>query len=240
MPCSRAAFHIAAPFFVFHPEKTRGNAKKTGNPVFPPIDWIMIVKSSEFVTSAVKPEHYPEPVLPEIAFAGRSNVGKSSLINTLVNRKNLVKTSSTPGRTQLVNFFDVNKAFTFVDLPGYGYAKVPKKVQKSWGPMIETYLSTRETLKGVVLLLDIRRVPPGKEEMELMDWFDHFGIPAIIVLTKADKFSKQKMGKQHRLIAEAVNRSKDYLVPFSSKSRLGKEKLWARIDDLLETPEAPG
>lgn len=197
----------------------------------------MIIKSSEFVTSAVKPDQYPEALLPEIAFAGRSNVGKSSLINTLVNRKNLVKTSGTPGRTQLVNFFDINAAFSFVDLPGYGYAKVPKSVQKTWGPMIETYLSTRTTLKGVVLLLDSRRHPPGKEELNLIDWLSHFNIPAIFVLTKADKFSKQKLKVQHRKIADAISRTEEDLIPFSAKSRLGKEKLWARIERLVLVPE---
>ena len=129
----------------------------------------MIIKSAEFVTSAVKPSQYPPELLPEMAFSGRSNVGKSSLINKLVNRRHLVKTSRTPGRTQLINFFDINEAFTFVDLPGYGYAKVPAAVQKKWGPMIETYLSGRKTLRGVVSLMDIRR-QPGVEERNLADW----------------------------------------------------------------------
>ena len=119
----------------------------------------MHVKSAEFVTSAVKPDQYPPAKYPEMAFAGRSNVGKSSLINTLVNRKRLVKTSSTPGRTQLINFFSINEDFTFVDLPGYGYAKVPQHIRKKWGPMVETYLASRPTLLGVVLLVDIRRLP---------------------------------------------------------------------------------
>ena len=122
----------------------------------------MKILSAEFVTSAVKPDQYPPVKYPEMAFAGRSNVGKSSLINTLVNRKRLVKTSSTPGRTQLINFFDINNHFTFVDLPGYGYAKVPTAVRKKWGPMIETYLSGRDSLKGVVVILDIRRNPGRK------------------------------------------------------------------------------
>ena len=116
----------------------------------------MVITSAEFVKSAVKPAQYPSAALPEIAFTGRSNVGKSSLINTLVNRKRLVKTSSTPGRTQLINFFIINKTISFVDLPGFGYAKVPSSVRNSWGPMLETYLSTRKTLKGTVLIMDIR------------------------------------------------------------------------------------
>jgi len=119
----------------------------------------MIIKSAEFVTSAVKPAQYPPADMPEIAFAGRSNVGKSSLINSLVNRKRLVKISTTPGRTQLVNFFAINRAVTFVDLPGYGYARVPLPIKKTWGPMVETYLKDRENLKGVVLLMDMRRMP---------------------------------------------------------------------------------
>jgi len=143
----------------------------------------LIIKSAEFVTSAVKPSQYPPAVLPEIAFAGRSNVGKSSLINTLVNRKRLVKTSSTPGRTQLINFFNINEKFSFVDIPGYGYAKVPASVKKKWGPMIETYITTRKTLKGVVLIMDLRRTP-GPEEMNMLDWLNHYDIPSVPVLTK--------------------------------------------------------
>ena len=128
----------------------------------------MIIKSAKFVKSAAKSSQYPPAILPEIAFAGRSNVGKSSLINILINRKHLVKTSSTPGRTQLINFFVINETFSFVDLPGYGYARVPKSVKKNWGPMIETYFSTRETLKGVVFIMDIRRMPDQKE-LNLID-----------------------------------------------------------------------
>ena len=178
----------------------------------------MIIKSSEFVTSAVKPSQYPPAAFPEIAFSGRSNVGKSSLINILVNRKRLVKTSSTPGRTQLVNFFDINRAFYFVDLPGYGYARVPASVKKNWGPMIETYLSGRETLKGVVLIMDIRRMP-GPEEMNFLDWLEYYKLGCIRVLTKADKLSKTKQIKQHKAIATAMSAKRDDLILFSAKSR---------------------
>ena len=193
---------------------------------------VMIIKSAEFVTSAVKPSQYPPAVLPEIAFAGRSNVGKSSLINTLVNRKRLVKTSSTPGRTQLINFFNINEAFSFVDIPGYGYAKVPAAVKKNWGPMIETYITTRKTLKGVVLILDIRRTP-GPEEMNMLDWLNHYDIPSVPVLTKSDKFSKAKQQIQRKEIANTLSADKDNLILFSAKSRQGKDEVWDAVKKLI-------
>ncbi len=193
----------------------------------------MIVKTAEFVTSAVKPSQYPEGVWPEVAFAGRSNVGKSSLINTLVNRKRLVKTSSTPGRTQLVNFFSVNDALSLVDLPGYGYAKVPEAVKRQWGPMIETYLKGRESLKGVVLILDIRRTP-GLEEKNFIDWLALYRRAAILVVTKADKLSGMNRKKQRQSIAAALDRAPSDLILFSAKSRQGKTEVWSAIDALIE------
>jgi len=192
----------------------------------------MIIKSAEFITSAVKPSQYPPADMPEIAFAGRSNVGKSSLINTLVNRKRLVKTSTTPGRTQLVNFFSVNGAVAFVDLPGYGYARVPPAVKKTWGPMIETYLKGRETLKGVVLLMDIRRVPQ-QEEKTFIYWLNHYHIPPVLVLTKADKLSKSKQTQQRTGIADALGVDANGLIPFSTKTRLGRTAVWEAIERLL-------
>jgi GTP-binding protein len=206
----------------------------------------MIIKSAEFVTSAVKKSQYPPEVLPEIAFAGRSNVGKSSLINTLVNRKHLVKTSSTPGRTQLINFFDINQNLTFVDLPGYGYARVPAAVRKKWGPMIETYLSTRQTLKGVVIIMDIRRLP-REEEQNLIHWLAHYSIASILVLTKTDKLSKTKLIKQQAAIVQALAVAKEDVILFSAaivqalavakedvilfsaKTRRGKDAVWDAI-----------
>ena len=192
----------------------------------------MIIKSAEFVTSAVKPSQYPPAFLPEIAFAGRSNVGKSSLINTLVNRKRLVKTSSTPGRTQLINFFNINEEFSFVDIPGYGYAKVPASVKKNWGPMIETYITTRKTLKGVVLIMDLRRTP-GPEEMNMLDWLNHHYISAVLVLTKSDKLSKTRQQKQLRQIANTLSADKDNFILFSAKSRQGKDKVWDAVKKLI-------
>ncbi len=192
----------------------------------------MLIKSSEFVTSATEPSHYPPASLPEIAFAGRSNVGKSSLINKIVNRKQLVKTSSTPGRTQLLNFFLINKEIHFVDLPGYGYAKVPDPIRKKWGPMIETYLSSRPTLKGVILITDIRRVP-GIEERHLTDWLSHYNIPMVPVLTKSDKLSKNNQMKQQAAIADFFSIDKNDLTIFSAKSGQGKDAVLSRIENLI-------
>lgn len=193
----------------------------------------MQIKSAQFVTSAVNPSQYPPAKLPEIAFAGRSNVGKSSLINTLVNRRHLVKTSSTPGRTRLINFFDINNRLSFVDLPGYGYARIPASVQKNWGPMIETYLTTRKTLKAVVLIMDIRRIP-GQKELDLIDWLNHYAVPIIPVLTKTDKLSKNKQISQQAAIVRALSAAKSEVILFSAKSRRGRDDLWNTIEKLLK------
>ena len=193
----------------------------------------MHVKSAQFITSAVKPDQYPPPDYPEVAFAGRSNVGKSSLINTLVNRKRLVKTSATPGRTQMINFFRVNDALSMVDLPGYGYAKVPPAVRKQWGPMVETYLSRRPAIKGLVLLMDVRRMP-GVEELNFIDWLQLYHIAVIPVLTKCDKLSKSKQMQQKQAIAGALDLAPEEIVLFSAKTRQGKEALWQRIAAVLE------
>ena len=193
----------------------------------------MNIKSAEFITSAVKQAQYPPPKYPEMAFAGRSNVGKSSLINTLVNRRRLVKTSSTPGRTQLINFFDINNFITFVDLPGYGYAKVPTAVRKKWGPMIEAYLSNRRTLKGVVVIMDIRRTP-REEEYNLITWLAHYSIAKILVLTKADKLSKTKQDKQRAAVAGLLEVDPNQLFLFSAKSRQGRDAVWDAIISLTE------
>lgn len=197
----------------------------------------MIIKQAEFIKSATKPAQFTEPVFPEIAFAGRSNVGKSSLINTLVNRKNLVKTSSKPGCTQLINFFTINQAISFVDLPGYGYAKVSKTVRAQWGPMVDRYLSVRKNLMGVILLIDIRR-DPGKEEFELMDWFEKRHIPFLTVLTKADKLSRTKQQQRLGILSNKLGRQKDALILFSSKNRQGKDIVLNEITALI-SPESP-
>lgn len=195
----------------------------------------MKILSAEFVTSAVKADQYPELRHPEIAFAGRSNVGKSSLINVLVNRKRLVKTSSTPGRTQLVNFFDINEAITFVDLPGYGYAKAPKRVVREWGPMVERYLAERRSLKGALLLIDIRR-SPREDEFNLVEWFRAHGIPFRVVLTKSDKFSNNKRQGNVARIARELGMKSSELIPFSALSRSGRDDVWQAITDLVGSP----
>jgi GTP-binding protein len=194
----------------------------------------MIVKSATFVTSAVKPPQYPPADLPEIAFAGRSNVGKSSLINKLVNRRRLVKTSSTPGRTQLINFFEINQDFRFVDLPGYGYAKVPAAVRRQWGPMIETYLTQRRCLRGLMLIVDIRRTP-GVEEEDLLHWLNHHGIACRVVATKADKLSRNKQVRPVRQISTKLALADASLVRFSAKSGLGMANVWQLIEEMLES-----
>jgi len=191
----------------------------------------MLITSAEFVTSAVRPQQYPPADLPEFAFAGRSNVGKSSLINTLVSRKKLVLTSSSPGKTRLINFFRVNDALMFVDLPGYGYARVSEDERRKWRPMIERYLSGRENLKGVVVILDIRRTP-NEEDAQLLDWLARREIPAVQVVTKADKLSKTAQAKQLKIIAGALEVDPDELVLFSSKSRQGRDVLWRTLADL--------
>ena len=198
----------------------------------------MIIKSTEFIKSATRPAHYPPADSPEIAFAGRSNVGKSSLINVLVNRKNLVRTSSTPGRTQLINFFAVNDQFILVDLPGYGYAKVPLAVKKEWGPMMETYLSSRPTLAGVVLIFDIRRIPV-EEDRQMLDWLRAYGISPILVATKCDKVSKNEKMRQAALIARALGVKRGEITFFSTLTREGKDEIWKRIETLL-SPDSEG
>ncbi|AMV73416.1 ribosome biogenesis GTP-binding protein YihA/YsxC [Desulfuromonas carbonis] len=193
----------------------------------------MQIKSTEFLKSCTAPGHYPEALWPEIAFAGRSNVGKSSLINTLLNRRALVRTSSTPGRTQLLNFFLVNGELGLVDLPGYGFAKVPMAVRKDWGPMVRTYLETRSCLRAVVLLFDVRRVPYG-EDLQLLDWLEEFGVPTIPVITKVDKISRGQRARQLAPIFAATGLPADAFTLFSAKTREGRDEIWQRLGVALE------
>lgn len=199
----------------------------------------MHIHQTVFIKSAVKPVDYPEAVLPEVAFAGRSNVGKSSLINVLVERKGLVRTSSTPGRTQLINFFQMTAAdleLNLVDLPGYGYAKVPLDVKRQWGPMMERYLSGRETLRAVVLILDIRRIPTD-EDLQMLSWLQSYQRRPIIVLTKCDKVSKNERAKQTALIAARLQMDPALLVHFSALSKDGRVAVWQAIRAAVEGSE---
>ena len=193
----------------------------------------MIIRSAKFICSAVTPEHYPPADLPEVAFAGRSNVGKSSLINKILNRKKLVRTSKTPGRTQLLNFFEINEIYRFVDLPGYGYAKVPVEVQKRWRPMVETYLTSRSNMRGMVLLLDIRR-EPSKEDLNLWHWLQTMSIEVVTVTTKVDKLSRNKRNKQIAAIARALGCEKEKLIEFSAITGEGRHEIWKELLRLLE------
>ncbi|HOU05728.1 MAG TPA: ribosome biogenesis GTP-binding protein YihA/YsxC, partial [Smithellaceae bacterium] len=186
--------------------------------------------------SATQVSQYPLPTLPEIAFAGRSNVGKSSLINALLGRKNLAKTSNTPGRTQLINFFTINDKMSFVDLPGYGFAKVARSVKENWGEMIEAYLRQRTNLALVVLILDIRRVP-NEDDLSLRDWLDHYRIPYLYVLTKSDKLSNNQSVKQKQIIEKILNVSKEEkLILFSAKTQKGKDDLWKILEKYSNNP----
>jgi GTP-binding protein len=194
----------------------------------------MKILSAEFVLSAKEPAHYPLAGLPEIAFAGRSNVGKSSLINTLLNRKGLARTSNTPGRTQEINFFRVNDRFAFIDLPGYGYAKVPEAIRKHWGPMIEIYLRERDTLRLVVLIFDVRR-DPSEEDLQMIRWLQFYRLRFLIALTKTDKLSRNQLANRRRRIGESLRlASTAPLINFSAKTGEGKELIWREIRKTLK------
>ncbi|MCD4688542.1 MAG: ribosome biogenesis GTP-binding protein YihA/YsxC [Desulfuromonadaceae bacterium] len=198
----------------------------------------MIIKSADFVKSATRPGNYPPADFKEVAFAGRSNVGKSSLINVLVNRRGLVRTSSTPGRTQLLNFFDINGEFYLVDLPGYGYAKVPMAVKKQWGPMVRTYLEGRDNLQALLLLFDIRRVPQ-QEEIQLLDWLEELQVPTIPIITKVDKITRSRRERQILPILEATGLPRDAFTLFSALSREGCDEVWQRIEAALDDEASP-
>jgi GTP-binding protein len=188
----------------------------------------MKVHSAEFVKSATKPSEYPPGNLPEVAIAGKSNVGKSSLINTLVNRKNLARTSSQPGRTQTINFFLVNEKLSLVDLPGYGFAKAPLEVRKAWKPMVETYLQTRKPIRLVILILDARR-GLSPDDSTLLDWLDYHDLPALIILTKADKLSQFERARQKKGLAAIPLLEGRPLLFFSALTGEGKEQMWSLI-----------
>jgi GTP-binding protein len=187
----------------------------------------MKIVSAAFQAGAASARQFPAPVVPEIAFLGKSNVGKSSLINALLNRKNLVKTSATPGKTRQVNFFLINERFRFVDLPGYGFARAPKSEQAAWRKLCEAYLRGRANLRGVVMIVDIRHVP-GPLDQDMKAWLDELGIPTIVAASKADKLSRSEMARALKSAAEALGLPEPPLA-VSARTKLGRDEMWRRI-----------
>lgn len=193
----------------------------------------MQVHQAEIVISAVRPEQYPATQIPEIALAGRSNVGKSSFINTLINRKNLARTSSKPGKTQTLNFYLIEQAFHFVDVPGYGYAKVSKTEKAKWGQMIETYLTEREQLQAVISVVDARH-EPSKDDIQMYQFLKYYDIPTIVVATKIDKIPRGKWNKHESMIKKALDfQSEDDFILFSAETKHGKEAAWTAIEPFI-------
>ena len=193
----------------------------------------MVIKSAELETVCGITSKLPENEFPEIAFAGKSNVGKSSLINGLLNRKSLARTSSSPGKTQTINFYNINKELYFVDLPGYGYAKVSMEIRNKWGKMIEKYLNTSKQLKTVFLLIDIRHAP-GENDITMYDWIVANGYKPVIIATKLDKIKRSQKDKCIKLIKEKLNLTPDTkIIPFSAVSKQGKEDIWNLIQSTI-------
>ncbi len=192
----------------------------------------MIIKNVELETVCGITSKLPENVLPEVAFAGKSNVGKSSLINALMNRKSLARTSSQPGKTQTINFYNINKELYFVDLPGYGYAKASVEIKAKWGKMIENYLHKSKQLKMVFLLIDIRH-DPGANDKLMYDWICAQGFSPVIIATKLDKIKRSQVQKQMKAVREGLGLSKeDILIPFSAETKQGREEIYALLDEL--------
>ncbi|MHC9532804.1 ribosome biogenesis GTP-binding protein YihA/YsxC [Dellaglioa sp. BT-FLS60] len=200
----------------------------------------MDVHNVELVMSAVAPAQYPTDGMPEIALSGRSNVGKSSLINTLINRKSYARTSSQPGKTQTLNFYNVEQKLFFVDVPGYGYAKVSKTERAKWGQMIETYLAERTTLRGVISLVDARH-EPTKLDVQMVDFLHYYDIPVLVVATKSDKISRGKWNQHESVIRRALSLTpEDDFVLFSAQDKSGKEEVWQWIEKHANLGEENG
>ncbi len=194
----------------------------------------MLVKNAQFVLSAISPSQYPDSNLLEVAFAGRSNVGKSSLINALLGRKNLARSGSRQGMTRLINYYNLDNELHFVDLPGYGYAAVSKEEKNLWGKVITNYLTVREQLYVVVLLLDIRH-KPTKEDQQMLSWMRQSGLACLFVANKADKIGRSALPKQLQLLRETLNLGpEEKLIPVSAERRTGLDELWREIDELLQ------
>ncbi|MYV16537.1 ribosome biogenesis GTP-binding protein YihA/YsxC [Furfurilactobacillus milii] len=190
----------------------------------------MEVHDVELTISAVAPKQYPKGSLPEVALAGRSNVGKSSLINTLINRKAYARTSSQPGKTQTLNFYNVESTVYFVDVPGYGFAKVSKTAREKFGQMIETYLSTRDRLRGVILLVDARH-DPSDDDISMHEWLSYYNIPMLVVATKSDKIARGKWNQAESRIRKGLNMApEDDYIQFSAETKQGKDAVWNWIE----------
>ena len=189
--------------------------------------------NADILLSAANKSHYPQDDIPEVALAGRSNVGKSSFINTMLNRKNLARTSGKPGKTQLLNFFNIDDKLRFVDVPGYGYARVSKKEREKWGKMIEEYLTTRENLRAVVSLVDLRH-EPSVDDVQMYEFLKYYEIPVILVATKADKIPRGKWNKHESMIKKKLDFDKtDIFIIFSSVNKTGVEEAWDGIFDFI-------
>lgn len=201
----------------------------------------MIIKSAELETVCGVTSVLPENEKPEVAFAGKSNVGKSSLINALMNRKSLARTSGQPGKTQTINFYNINDEFYYVDLPGYGYAKVSESAREKWGKMIEKYLRMSKQLKAVFLLLDIRHEPSANDKA-MYDWVVYQGFQPIIIATKLDKINRSQKDKQIKLIKEGLQVVPGTKIfPFSAETKQGREEIWTCIEEIysMTTPDQP-
>lgn len=197
----------------------------------------MIIRKAEYTASAVNRQQYPENSEPEIALAGRSNVGKSSLINKFINRKNLARTGNTPGKTQMLNFYHINDEWFFVDLPGYGYAKVAKDVHSRWGKMMEEYFSTRENLRAVIQVVDIRH-KPSFEDQEMQGFLRNRGIPVLVVATKSDKIARGQWPKYLKAIAQSLELPDwQMILPFSAESGSGVDELHQAVEEILTDAE---
>jgi GTP-binding protein len=186
--------------------------------------------TAEFIKSGFQESDWPRDRKPEVAFLGRSNVGKSSVINSLLGTKGLARTSSTPGRTQALNFFLINNRFRFVDLPGFGYAKVPQRVRSSWGEMVTSYLAKRPQLVLSIHIVDSRH-EPTKQDLELHEWLEHFGQPRLLVATKSDKLSNNELRKNIERVKRVL--SEDQVVAYSAKTGLGRDQVWHEIDNVI-------
>lgn len=194
----------------------------------------MKINSAEIVISAVSNKQYPATSIPEIALAGRSNVGKSSFINKMINRRNLVRTSSKPGKTRTLNFYLINEAFHFVDVPGYGYAKVSKEEQAKWGKMMEEYFETRDQLRLVVLIVDIRH-RPTEADVQMYNFAAYLGHPVLIIATKLDKIGKTKRHQHIKQINKAFDGcDPNMIIPFSAETGENKEKIWNMMEYYLK------